>query len=42
MFHCFINMLKMNDDKTELFVFAPQYLADAFNGVNINLGNASV
>ena len=36
------NMLKLNDDKTELFVFAPQRQVDAFKGLNINIGNASV
>ena len=36
------NMLKLNDDKTELFVFATQRQVDAFKGLNINIGNASV
>ena len=35
------DMLKLNDDKTELFVFA-QRQVDAFKGLNINIGNSSV
>ena len=36
------NMLKLNDDKIELFVFSPQRQADAFKGLNINIRNVSV
>ena len=36
------NMLKMNDDKTELFVFVPRRQVDAYKGLNINIGNIPV
>ena len=36
------NMLKLNGDKTELFVFVPQRRVDSFKGLNINIGNASI
>ena len=32
----------MNDEKTELFVFALQRQVDAIKGLNINIGNTSV
>ena len=35
------NMLKLDDDKTELFVLAPQRQVDASKGLNINIGNTS-
>ena len=35
-------MLKLNGDKTELLVFAPQCQVGDFNGLNINIGNVSV
>ena len=35
-----INMLKLNDDKTELFVFVSQ--VDNFKWLNVNIGYASV
>ena len=33
------NMLKLNDDKTELFIFAPQRQIDAFQGLSIKIYN---
>ena len=33
------NMLKLNDEKTELSVFVPQRQVDAFKGLNINIGS---
>ena len=34
------NVLKLNDDKTELSVLALQCQVDAFKGLNINIGDA--
>ena len=34
-------MLMMNDDKTELFIFALQHRDDAFKWLNINISNTS-
>ena len=36
------DMLTLNDDKTKLFVFAPQCQVDGFKGLNINSGNTTI
>ena len=36
------NVLKMNDDKTELIVFTSKYKQDLYNDLNITIGNTVV
>ena len=36
------NMLKLNDDKTELIVFASKYKQDVYNDLNIPIGDTVV
>ena len=36
------NMLKLNDDKTELIVFTSKYKEDLYNGLSITIGDTVV
>ena len=36
------NMLKLNDDKTELIVFASKYKHDLYNDLSITIGDTVV
>ena len=36
------NMLKLNDDKTELFVFTSKYKQDLYNDLSITIGGTVV
>ena len=36
------NMLKLNDDKTELIVFTPKYKQDLYNDLSITIGDTVV
>ena len=36
------NMLKLNDDKTELIVFTSKYKQDLYNDLSITIGDTTV